>query len=662
MNAFHCILKVAFAALALGIQGPLLAQGDLDSGPEAEFLRAYMLAQRAERFEKEGRLSEALQGYRATAEILSRLATQNPEWQTMVVEYRTRRTLASIGRLQKQLESIPLPEATGELPVRDPGMASTMPEDFATGDQRYTELQARIRELQRRLELSETSREELKRQVDAGSSQIRSLGRELEAAKGREKTLREQIDALRMAQGVTPEEIASLNQKLEETTQERDRLVEAISQLPGEEGMDPIARVVALQAKFEETTRENNELTARINELMSGSGEQDALALRSEIVRLNEDITRLQLEADAYKTTIAELQEQVETTSAELAEIRLSGVTPSEVERLTGENELLKDILRTQLKSHARRDQARQMVLAELQRLEITSEEIAKQLEVLAEPVTDLTDEQRAQLSALLREPVVEPGALESDLAVTVAASSEPEPASGPPSEPQMPSGPAGEGTTTAEVAEEQPEKAPQEERQPFRPPVPEELMELAREARSKFQARDYKEAERLYDNLLAKAPNNVHALSNLGVVYFHTGRLRAAEMVLRKAVNVSPTDAFAYQTLGIVHFRQGRYDDAMAALTKSLDINPKNAVAHNYLGITASKKGWPEAAEKEILEAIRLNPSYPDAHFNLAVVYAMNEPPTLELARKHYTRSLELGAPPDKALERLLKLAGDEE
>jgi Flp pilus assembly protein TadD len=132
--------------------------------------------------------------------------------------------------------------------------------------------------------------------------------------------------------------------------------------------------------------------------------------------------------------------------------------------------------------------------------------------------------------------------------------------------------------------------------------------------------------------------------------------RFKSAEMMLKKAVELDTKDAFSYQTLGIVYYQQEKFDESMEALTRALDLNPRNAIAHNYLGITASRKGWPEAAEKEILEAIALNPDYADAHFNLAVVYAMNEPPSAELARRHYKKAVELGAPPDEILEKMLK------
>ena len=182
------------------------------------------------------------------------------------------------------------------------------------------------------------------------------------------------------------------------------------------------------------------------------------------------------------------------------------------------------------------------------------------------------------------------------------------------------------------------------------------DMMDIAKQAKENFDHGKYRAAERQYQELLTKNPNNLYSLSNLGVVYFRAGKLKAAELTLKKAVAIAPKDEFAHTTLGIVYYRQSKFDEALNELTKSLAINPKSAAAHNYLGITASQKGWQEAAEKEMLEAIAVKPDYADAHFNLAVIYATASPPSKELAKRHYAKATELGAEPDASLERLLR------
>jgi tetratricopeptide (TPR) repeat protein len=131
-----------------------------------------------------------------------------------------------------------------------------------------------------------------------------------------------------------------------------------------------------------------------------------------------------------------------------------------------------------------------------------------------------------------------------------------------------------------------------------------------AEAAKLAFDRGDYREAEQAYERLLIEAPNNLYALSNLGVVQFYLGKLEAAAKSLQKAISVAPNDAFSHCTLGIVYYSQGRYDDAVKALTKALTMDAKSATAHNYLGIVAAQKGWHEAAQKELETAERLQPS----------------------------------------------------
>jgi Flp pilus assembly protein TadD len=187
-------------------------------------------------------------------------------------------------------------------------------------------------------------------------------------------------------------------------------------------------------------------------------------------------------------------------------------------------------------------------------------------------------------------------------------------------------------------------------------PNIPAEFLPLARDGKDLFEKGDYRGAEKIYEKVLAKVPNNLYILSNLGVVRFRAGKYKQAEEVLLRATKVAPEDAFSHCTLGIVYYTEQKLDEAVSALTKALAINPKNATAHNYLGITAAGKGWQEAAQKELETATTLDPSYADAHFNLAVVFATQTPPNKEKARQYYKRANELGAEADSAMEQLIK------
>lgn len=644
-----CMPNRSLNALLISL-GLLISQSLVSAidDPESEFLRAYMHAQRAEQLESEGRLGEALSRYRAAVEILQRITRENPDWQAIIVEYRTRRTLRSIERLQGQVQEVVI---SPELPPVDQQLTPAAQTGAVQSPANRQEalvvnLERRLAEVQRRLETSEknqltlkteldavrTERNHLKKQLKEAEKRSADLTSELEASRKNETNLKDEIENTKKRDKLDNEKIATLEKQLAEVAADRDRITKALLSLPGEEN-DPLAKLANLQKQLENSQKRNRDFEVKLNNLLRQDGTPDTAALGVEISRLTEEVVRLQEEAENYKKTIRSLEEKVESTSAEMNKMRVAGGDSADAERLRNENALLKEILRSQLKAQARRDQARKMIAEELAKIQTDSDRLTRELELLAQPLIELDENRRNQLSALLREPVLGPGEREADLTAKIAAGGPPN-ASGAPTGPEPSESETDPGSLNS---------------------VPEAHQDLAREARQKFDAKDYEASEKLYDALLAKAPNNTLALSNLGVIYFHTGRLKSAEMVLKKSLQISPDDAFAHQTLGIVHFRQGRYDEAMAALTRAIDLDPKNATAHNYLGITVSKKGWPEAAEKELLEAISLNPNYAEAHFNLAIIYAMNTPPSVELARRHYQKALSLGAAPDKGLEKFL-------
>lgn len=188
-----------------------------------------------------------------------------------------------------------------------------------------------------------------------------------------------------------------------------------------------------------------------------------------------------------------------------------------------------------------------------------------------------------------------------------------------------------------------------------YQPRLPDDMRKVAEEATSLFENKHYDEAAAKYQTIIDKYPESLYAWSNLGVVRSQQGKLQEAMKALQQAVKLSPNDAFSYRNLGIVYYELGRNDAAIDALERSIALEPNNPYSHDYLGCACSQKGWEQVAEKEFRKAIEINDTIPDAHFNLAIVYAMQKPPALELARRHYKRALALGLPREPRLEKLL-------
>lgn len=184
---------------------------------------------------------------------------------------------------------------------------------------------------------------------------------------------------------------------------------------------------------------------------------------------------------------------------------------------------------------------------------------------------------------------------------------------------------------------------------------VPEVAREAAAEGNRAFLEGDYETARKAYRRVLDLAPGNLVGLVNLGAVEFRAGNHEEAEKLLLEAVNKKLDNAPAWLTLGILYYENRRLDEAHAALAQAVLYDKANPRAHNYLGAVFGAKDWLDGAAAELRRAVQIDPAYRDAHYNLAVIYLQQRPPAVELARRHYYRSIELGGQPDPEIEKKL-------
>ncbi len=697
------------------IGAPLWAQSD---DPSEVFLKAYMTSQQGEKLEHDNQFKAALTKFRFAGSLLEELKKSHPDWQSAIVEYRSRKIGENILRVQNKIgtqadlaaTSEPTPEAvpstTPLLPpnagpaeptvevsaghARMPSPAQTetrttvaqsataAPSVSAPSDgaiKRATrELQDKVDQLQAELQKSRSQYNSVSKEKDTLNSKLQDSNTKLEKAqadlqksRGAEKTAHDQLataqDSLKKIQagGTTDtktaealkSEIAQLkkalasaeegraaaekekeassaklndmNTQMASVTQERDQLIADLKN--SKQAADRVQALVAENSNLQKKLSEAEQKVRDITEDRPQK-EQEVAEVRRQVEQLKTQLAASQKQNQEYETNIGELRQQLEDANAQLAQAKTTGANPEETARLTKENQMLRAIVMRERQEEARREQAKKLMLAEFDKLQIKSDTLNEQIELLAQPVAKLTAEELA----LLKQPLVSTSDTTAGGGMT-ASFAIAKPGAGAPAATPGPNVETG-----------------------FKPSVPDDLVPLARNAKTNFDTGKFRAAEKDYEDILAKSPNNLYALSNLGAVYFRTGRLKAAELTLKKAVTLAPKDEFSRRTLGIVYYRQSKFDDAVTELTRALAINPKSFIAHNYLGITASEKGWQEAAEKEMLEAIAANPDYVDAHYNLAVIYATNKPPSKELAKRHYTKAMELGAEANPSLEKLIR------
>jgi hypothetical protein len=185
---------------------------------------------------------------------------------------------------------------------------------------------------------------------------------------------------------------------------------------------------------------------------------------------------------------------------------------------------------------------------------------------------------------------------------------------------------------------------------------LPPDSVALVAEAKRYFSAKQLDKAEDRYLQVLRQEQNHVPTLANLAAVELELNHLSLAETNILQALVLAPDDPSCLLVLGHLRFRQGQYDAALDALSRAAKADQRNAEVQNYLGLTLSAKGLRVPAETALRKAVQLEPGYGQAHNNLAVIYATQKPPLLELARWHYQKALTAGNPANPELEKLLE------
>src|SRR5712671_4697347 len=83
------IRSILLATVIFCLASPLLTAESDD--PSETFLKAYMTAQQGEKHEHENQFKAALAKYRFAGSLLEELRKTHGEWQTTIVEYRSRK-------------------------------------------------------------------------------------------------------------------------------------------------------------------------------------------------------------------------------------------------------------------------------------------------------------------------------------------------------------------------------------------------------------------------------------------------------------------------------------------------------------------------------------------------------------------------------------------
>jgi tetratricopeptide (TPR) repeat protein len=145
----------------------------------------------------------------------------------------------------------------------------------------------------------------------------------------------------------------------------------------------------------------------------------------------------------------------------------------------------------------------------------------------------------------------------------------------------------------------------------------------------------DYRTDLSIWQDAVAKQPDNERAHANLGVALADRQRAEEAIVEYQKALELSPDYAEAHNNLGLALVDRQRADEAIVHYHKAMELHPDYAEAHNNLGVALAARGQHDEAAAFYQKALELKPDYAEAHNNLGLALAARGQP--EEAISHY-------------------------
>ncbi len=127
-------------------------------------------------------------------------------------------------------------------------------------------------------------------------------------------------------------------------------------------------------------------------------------------------------------------------------------------------------------------------------------------------------------------------------------------------------------------------------------------------------------QAEALYRQILATAPNHADALHMMGVLSAQTGKHEAAAGLIERAVQVKPNVPDYHNNLGETLRALGKFERAISAYQQALALRPTYVAARFNLGLTLQAQGRLTEAIAAYRQALALEPNAAEIYNNLGI------------------------------------------
>lgn len=162
--------------------------------------------------------------------------------------------------------------------------------------------------------------------------------------------------------------------------------------------------------------------------------------------------------------------------------------------------------------------------------------------------------------------------------------------------------------------------------------PQPMNSAEALKTAIAYHQSGRLEQAEQLYRQILQQHPQQVDALSLMGVIACQRGQLEEGMALYRQVLALQPDHRQARENLNLALWKQGKnqIDEAIANLNWTVNFEPRNVQAQTALANIYQDQGLLEQALHHYQQALVANPSSPDLLNRIGVVLQYQGKPNL--------------------------------
>ncbi len=457
---------------------------------------------------------------------------------------------------------------------------ATLEADLKVIQQKYADID---RDLKAERKVSNSVVSGQRRQLDALEKQLEKKNTELTKANERITGLVNELQQSR-------DSFTELRTERDSLLQERDQMAALLKLNEGSRIQDLIEQNMSLAKNL----REANEKVDRLNRESNADKDTITDALR-DLAIAKSQINRLHQDKREQDKRLTDLESRLKNEEKSLTDGKIA-VDPAEVE-------VLRDIIKRQLRIQERRRQARDLLVEAAKERGTKDARLAKAIELFdAQEIALSPEEQKLIAGNNVDGEFVSPFARDRTSV----------------------------GQKTAELHRD--------------------IAVFERTAEKSFVSGRLLPTRELYQMILEQYPNHTPSLCKLGVVHLRLDETAAAVDTFRRAVEMDSENPYAFRMLGFSLMKNGDIPDAEKCARRAVELAPNDAKSQSLLATLCYRLGRINEAESYFKAAISADPVPSEPYYNLALICSRSDRKVE--AKNYYDQALDRGALPNPELE----------